>query len=33
MGIMIAFEVLGIIGMVHGFGSALVTQVWAATGS
>jgi hypothetical protein len=28
MGIMIAFEVLGIIGMVQGFGSALVTQVW-----
>ena len=27
MGFMIAFEVIGIIGMVQGFGSALVTQV------
>ncbi|ALG11001.1 hypothetical protein [Kibdelosporangium phytohabitans] len=28
MGLFIAFEVIGIIGMVQGFGSALVTQVW-----
>ncbi|MBP2326337.1 hypothetical protein JOF56_006722 [Kibdelosporangium banguiense] len=28
MALMIAFEVIGIIGMIQGFGSALVTQVW-----
>ncbi|MCE7012154.1 hypothetical protein LWC34_56500 [Kibdelosporangium philippinense] len=28
MGLFIAFEIIGIIGMVQGFGSALVTQVW-----
>ncbi|SMD19018.1 hypothetical protein [Kibdelosporangium aridum] len=28
MGLFIALEVIGIIGMVQGFGSTLVTQVW-----
>ena len=28
MGLFVVFEVIGIIGMVQGFGSAVVTQVW-----